>query len=73
MPLVCHTDMTEEECHAFVTKSVTLAIGRDGSSGGCVRSVTITKDGTKRGFLPNTALQLSGEAPRPPAPLTAAA
>lgn len=67
--------MTEEECHAFVVKSVTLAIGRDGSSGGCVRTVTVTKDGAKRGFLPNTALQLPGEATGPPltAPVTAAA
>ena len=65
--------MTEEQCHAFVVKAVTLAIGRDGSSGGCVRTVTVTKDGARRGFLPNTALQLPGEAARPPVAVTAAA
>lgn len=40
-------DMTEAECVQFVVKAVTLALTRDGSSGGCVRVGVITKDGCK--------------------------
>mmetsp|Transcript_12590 Transcript_12590/g.15182 ORF Transcript_12590/g.15182 Transcript_12590/m.15182 type:complete len:230 (-) Transcript_12590:358-1047(-) len=43
-------NMTQEECEAFVVKSVGLAIARDGSSGGMVRTLTINKDGVKRGL-----------------------
>jgi 20S proteasome subunit beta 1 len=42
--------MTEEECRAFVIKSVAHAMARDGSSGGCIRTVTINKDGVRRTF-----------------------
>lgn len=66
-------DMTAEQCHAFVVQAVTLAIGRDGSSGGCVRTVTVTKDGAKREFLPNTKLRLPGEAVPKPTAITASA
>lgn len=48
-----------------MVKAVTLAIGRDGSSGGCVRTAVVTKDGVTRDFLPNTKLQLPGEAAPP--------
>jgi 20S proteasome subunit beta 1 len=65
--------MTAEQCHAFVVQAVTLAIGRDGSSGGCVRTVTVTKDGAKREFLPNTKLRLPGEAVPKPTAITASA
>lgn len=41
-------DMTEEECVNFVLKGVTLALSRDGSSGGCVRIGIIDKDGCRR-------------------------
>jgi len=41
-------DMTREECENFVIRAVTLAISRDGSSGGCCRIGTITKDGIER-------------------------
>lgn len=44
--------MTEEECKAFVVKSISHAIARDGSSGGCIRTVVINKDGVFRDFLP---------------------
>lgn len=40
--------MTEEECKAFVVKAVSHAMARDGSSGGCIRTVTINKDGVFR-------------------------
>lgn len=44
--------MTEDECRAFVVKAVSHAMARDGSSGGCIRTVTISKDGVKRTFTP---------------------
>ena len=40
--------MTEEECVKFVLNAVSLAMTRDGSSGGCVRIGIINKDGCKR-------------------------
>lgn len=45
--------MSEADCEAFVKKAVGLALSRDGSSGGCIRTVVITKDGVRRSFLPN--------------------
>ena len=42
------TGMTETECVDFVLKAVTLALSRDGSSGGCVRIGVIDKDGMRR-------------------------
>ena len=45
-------DMTEEECKEFVVKSVGHAMSRDASSGGCIRTVVISKDGVKRDFMP---------------------
>ena len=44
--------MSAEECVAFVRRAVAHAIARDGSSGGCIRTVCITKDGAKREFVP---------------------
>lgn len=44
--------MSEEECKAFVVKCVGHAMSRDASSGGCIRTVVITRDGVKRDFLP---------------------
>ena len=45
--------MSEAECQAFVVRCVGHALARDGSSGGCIRTVSITKDGVKRSFLAN--------------------
>ena len=58
--------MTEEECRAFVVKAVSHAMARDGSSGGCIRTVTISKDGVKRTFTPGNQVPVAyGEgAPR---------
>ena len=41
-------DMKEEEAMDLVLRCVTLAIKRDGSSGGVCRLASITKDGVKR-------------------------
>lgn len=66
--------MTEEECKAFVIKAVSHAMARDGSSGGCIRTVIITKDGVKRDFLPHNRIPIThGELPHPEPQSVAAA
>jgi 20S proteasome subunit beta 1 len=47
-------DFTAEEAHAFVRQALTHAMARDSSSGGCIRTVTITSSGAKRDFLPGS-------------------
>lgn len=53
--------MSEADCQAFVVRAVGLALARDGSSGGCIRTVVITKDGVRRSFLPNDKVKLPTE------------
>lgn len=48
--------MTKEECLDFVTESLALAMARDGSSGGVVRTTVITKDGVARNMIPGNNL-----------------
>jgi 20S proteasome subunit beta 1 len=48
--------MTKEECLQFTLNSVTLAIQRDGSSGGVARLASITKDGIDRKVILNDQL-----------------
>jgi len=43
--------MTRAECEAFVTRAVSLAMARDGSSGGCIRLVTIHEHGVERKLI----------------------
>ncbi|KAK6152136.1 hypothetical protein DH2020_014771 [Rehmannia glutinosa] len=50
--------MTQEEAEQLVVKAVSLAIARDGASGGVVRTVTINKDGASRKFYPGDTLPL---------------
>ncbi|EKX39065.1 20S proteasome subunit beta type 6 [Guillardia theta CCMP2712] len=40
--------MSKHEAQEFVKNAISLAIWRDGSSGGVIRTVTITKDGVER-------------------------
>mmetsp|Transcript_11376 Transcript_11376/g.35960 ORF Transcript_11376/g.35960 Transcript_11376/m.35960 type:complete len:229 (-) Transcript_11376:41-727(-) len=40
--------MTKEECLAFCVRAVSLAMARDGSSGGLCRTVCISKDGEEK-------------------------
>ena len=59
-------NMSEEECKAFVVKAVSHAMARDGSSGGCIRTVVINKDGVKRSFIPGDKVPTAfGELPAP--------
>lgn len=48
--------MTQQECLDFVTTALTLAMARDGSSGGVVRTTVITKDGIVRNMIPGNEL-----------------
>ncbi|XP_046850793.1 proteasome subunit beta type-6-like [Xenia sp. Carnegie-2017] len=43
--------MTKDECFQFVANAVSLAMSRDGSSGGVIRMAAITKDGLERKVL----------------------
>merc|ERR1712073_175470 len=48
--------MPQEECEKLVLQMVTQAIRRDGSSGGCCRIATITKNGVERKLFLNNEL-----------------
>ncbi|TYH15800.1 hypothetical protein ES288_A05G070100v1 [Gossypium darwinii] len=50
--------MTKDEAEQFVVKAVSLAIARDGASGGVVRTVIINSEGVTRNFYPSDKLQL---------------
>ncbi|XP_075475098.1 proteasome subunit beta type-6 [Primulina tabacum] len=50
--------MTRSEAEQLVVKAVSLAIARDGASGGVVRTVTINSDGVTRKFVPGDELPL---------------
>ncbi|CAN6281104.1 unnamed protein product [Urochloa humidicola] len=51
-------EMSQEEAEKFVVKVVSLAMARDGASGGVVRIVTINEDGVTRNFYPGDKLPL---------------
>ncbi|KAL2913535.1 Proteasome subunit beta type-1 [Polyrhizophydium stewartii] len=48
--------MSREECIAFTKNAVSLAMSRDGSSGGTIRLAIITKDKVERVFVPGNEL-----------------
>ncbi|XP_040180851.1 proteasome subunit beta type-9 [Rana temporaria] len=43
--------MTKEECERFTVHALSLAMSRDGSSGGVIYLMTVTKDGSKQTLL----------------------
>eukprot|EP00798_Chlamydomonas_sp_ICE-L_P023439 gene23439-30724_t len=51
-------NMTEVEAKAFVVRALGHAMARDASSGGCIRTVTLNKDGMCRDFIPGTDVPL---------------
>ena len=53
--------MTQEEAEELVITSISLAMARDGSSGGVVRLITLSKDGAKRRMVRGDEVQLYGE------------
>lgn len=50
--------MTKDEAEKLVVKAVSLAIARDGASGGVVRTVIISSEGVKRNFYSGDKLPL---------------
>ncbi|MFS7918708.1 putative proteasome endopeptidase complex [Helianthus anomalus] len=50
--------MTKDEAEKLVVKAVSLAIARDGASGGVVRTVIINSEGVTRNFYPGDTLPL---------------
>ncbi len=48
--------MDQKQCEAFVSKSISHAMSRDGSSGGVIRLAIITKKGVERKFIPGDKL-----------------
>jgi 20S proteasome subunit beta 1 len=48
--------MSFAEAREFVIRSVSLAMFRDGSSGGVVRLMNVTKDANTREFIPHSEL-----------------
>ena len=53
--------MSKNECLNFVRKALSLAMSRDGSSGGVIRTLIITKDGNERTVVPGDRLPSSFE------------
>ncbi|KAM6547140.1 hypothetical protein CsatB_018816 [Cannabis sativa] len=51
-------EMTKEEAEKLVVKAVSLAIARDGASGGVVLTVIINSEGVTRNFYPGDQLPL---------------
>ena len=49
-------DFTEDECKNYVQTALSLAMARDGSSGGVVRLCVIDKDGARRSVTDDTKL-----------------
>ena len=57
--------MTKDEAEDLVKKAVSLAIARDGASGGVVRTVIINSEGVTRNFYPGDQLPLWHEEMEP--------
>jgi len=48
--------MAKQECEEFVVNALSLAMARDGSSGGLIRTVTITEGAVERRMVPGNKL-----------------
>jgi len=49
-------NMTRDEAVSLVKKAVSHAMARDGSSGGSLRTVVVTKEGSDRDYTPGDKL-----------------
>ncbi|KAI7871306.1 proteasome subunit beta type-6 [Spinellus fusiger] len=56
-----HDNMTREQAIEFVKNSLSLAMSRDGSSGGVIRLAVITTEGVERLFVPGDQLPVHWE------------
>lgn len=54
-------DMTREEAEGFVTEALALAMARDASSGGVIRTVTLDKDGATMRYVGGNEVPLFHE------------
>ncbi|KAJ3307113.1 Proteasome subunit beta type-1 [Kappamyces sp. JEL0829] len=48
--------MSRDECITFTKNAISLAMSRDGSSGGTIRLAVVTKDNVERIFTPGNQL-----------------
>ena len=53
--------MTRDECVTFVSNAISLAIARDGSSGGVIRMAVIDEKGVERLFIPGNKMPTQWE------------
>lgn len=51
-----NTTFNKEEAQALVQKCIAHAMARDGSSGGIIRTVTVTETGSERNYIPGDKL-----------------
>eukprot|EP00884_Botryococcus_braunii_P005295 jgi/Botrbrau1/14767/Bobra.0284s0001.1 len=58
-------NMTQEEAEEVVANALALAMSTDGSSGGLIRLVTVTKDGSKRKMIKGNEVAQYGEELQP--------
>ena len=66
-------DMTREEAEEFVTEALALAMSRDSSSGGVIRTVTVDeKDGVKQRYLAGNQIPVFHEELQQPGAAAAA-
>merc|ERR1711865_916555 len=56
-------DMAQAECEEFVKNAVALAMSRDGSSGGTIRTCTINEHGMTKTYTPGDKLPFPPQGP----------
>lgn len=60
--LLCREDLTQEEAEDVLKNALGLAMARDGSSGGIIRTVVCSKDkSVRKAILDNKVAQLWDE------------
>lgn len=55
----CREDLNQEQAEDIVIKALSLAMARDGSSGGMIRVVTCTDKGVQQRVLPGDKIDSS--------------
>ena len=55
----CREGMIQEEAESMVVTALTLAMARDGSSGGMIRLAVSTKEGTKSQLVSGDRIEKS--------------
>ena len=51
-------NMSKQEAFDFIKEAISLATYRDGSSGGSIRIVDVTKDGRQRHYIPHNEKEI---------------